>query len=222
MGNKNNKNRKKRKYEFQGNRHTGSIKKTVLSEQASEAHQVEVEEDIPAVDHVNMSVQSLNDTVTSTSATKLNLSIDSTVLPESVCNNNFFFLFNFQIFKNILEMVGACKNCDKGSISLHHIFDERKGFSCKFNIKCSSCDWTHEFFSSSECCSFPEKSSHGQKTQEVNIRSMIAFREFGKGHEAMKLYATMMNMPPPMCLKSYNNLNTNLRTVYENVAVQSM
>ena len=46
----------------------------------------------------------------------------------------------------------------------------------------------------------------GQEIYEVNNRMTVAFREFGRGHSAMKKFSQCMNIPSPMSLKSYNCL----------------
>ena len=62
----------------------------------------------------------------------------------------------------------------------------------------------------------------GQKSYEINIRSVIAFREIGRGHEAMKTFTTMMNMPKPLATASFNDINNNIHQTYTDTAFQSM
>ena len=51
---------------------------------------------------------------------------------------------------------------------------------------------------------------------------MIAFREIGKGNEAMHTFTTMMNMPPPLSHQSYNDINLSLHNIYEKAAKESI
>jgi len=46
---------------------------------------------------------------------------------------------------------------------------------------------------------------------DINFRSIIAFREIGKGHEAMVRFSAVMNMPPPM---SKSTFQSNLGVIY--------
>ena len=62
----------------------------------------------------------------------------------------------------------------------------------------------------------------GQKSYEINIRSVIAFREIGRGHEAMKTFTTMMNMLKPLAIASFNDINNNLYQIYIDTALQSI
>ena len=80
------------------------------------------------------------------------------------------------------------------------------GFSNAISLECVSCDWSpHEFYTSPEIknACVPGKSMH-----EVNVRAVMGFREIGCGHQLMKTFAGVMNMPQPMNFKSYNNINS--------------
>ena len=83
------------------------------------------------------------------------------------------------------------------------------------------CTWRHGFYSSPEFV-FPGKDARGKKPFEVNVRSVIAFREIDKGNEAIRTFTTMMNMPPPLSHQSYNDINLNLHYIYEKAAKESM
>ena len=51
-----------------------------------------------------------------------------------------------------------------------------------------------------------------QKFFEINVRSLIAFREIGKGHQAIRCFSRCMNM------KSISNLSKELYDAYQNAA----
>ena len=57
---------------------------------------------------------------------------------------------------------------------------------------------------------------------EINIRSVLTFREIGSGHEAMKTFTTMMNMSKPLAIASFNDINNNLHQIYVDTSLQSM
>ena len=57
---------------------------------------------------------------------------------------------------------------------------------------------------------------------EVNTRIIMAFREIGLGHEAVKTFCGMMNMPPPMNKKSYDITSSKLHDTYVQTAQDSM
>lgn len=56
---------------------------------------------------------------------------------------------------------------------------------------------------------------------DINIRAVMAFREIGRGREAMETFAAVMSMPPPIQNTSYNNIIDMLHEAYENSAIES-
>ena len=43
----------------------------------------------------------------------------------------------------------------------------------------------------------------GKVPYDVNLRTVVAFREIGRGHTAIETIGGFMNMPPPMTSKTY-------------------
>ena len=66
------------------------------------------------------------------------------------------------------------------------------------------------------------RDSRGAKSQEINVRTVMAFREIGQCDEAMKTFASILNMLPPITLKSYNKINSNLLPFYEAASCDCM
>ena len=63
----------------------------------------------------------------------------------------------------------------------------------------------------------------GRPPFDINMRSVIAFREIGKGHTAMQNFVGFMNMPSVLLPQnSYAGLVTNIRKTYTKVAKASM
>ena len=42
------------------------------------------------------------------------------------------------------------------------------------------------------------RDGRGSKPFDVNLRTLLAFREIGKGHAGRETFCGCMNMPPPM------------------------
>ena len=51
---------------------------------------------------------------------------------------------------------------------------------------------------------------------------VIAFREIGRGHRAIKSFTSLLNMPPPVSLKTYNSITNVLHGIYTSVCKASM
>ena len=65
------------------------------------------------------------------------------------------------------------------------------------------------------------KSTRGYARCDVNARSVFAFREIGKGYQAIRDFAMHMNIPPYNA-KAYNSINDRIRDAYEEAAESSM
>ena len=104
------------------------------------------------------------------------------------------------------------KECSSSNIFIKCTAEEPQGFSQKFYLECKDYAWCHGFYSSPEFV-FPRKDTRGKKPFEVNVRSVIAFQENGKGNETMRTFTTIMNMPPPLSHQSYNDKNLSLHNM---------
>ena len=56
----------------------------------------------------------------------------------------------------------------------------------------------------------------------VNSRTCVTFREMGKGHSSIEKFCMLMNIPPPMILKAYQNIGTKLHPAYTEASTKSM
>ena len=74
-------------------------------------------------------------------------------------------------------------------MSSHIDMTKKNGFSHCIVLQCDNteCDWTHRFHTSQK----------QGPSYNVNTRAVLAFREIGRGHSAMVIFAKLMNMPPP-------------------------
>ncbi|XP_046844662.1 LOW QUALITY PROTEIN: uncharacterized protein LOC124438534 [Xenia sp. Carnegie-2017] len=116
----------------------------------------------------------------------------------------------FGVFEDVLK----CPEC--GDDTTAHIdLNKKHGFSQYVVLDCRDprCDWKHCFHTSKK---------HG-RSFEINVRSVLAFREIGKGHNAMQTFAKVMNMPPPPTRKNFTKIqNKQLFPIIEQLANDSM
>ena len=136
----------------------------------------------------------------------------------STDDDDYYIFLSFKVLHTLISILARCKDCN-GDLSLYHNEEKRMGFSTFLTVKCQQCEWKHEFYSSSE---IEMKNSPGRNMQDVNLRAVLAFREIGRGHEAMKMFASCMNMPLPMAYKSYAAINDLLLDAYKESANESM
>ena len=115
--------------------------------------------------------------------------------------------------------MGVVQNAVLKKSVLRGIVDKKKGWSNKINISCCECGWTKYIYTSKEV-NIPGQS--GQKSHELNVRSVMAFCEIGKGFGTMKTFSRLMNMTGPINIKAYNSINDHLLEAYLLTADNSM
>ena len=62
----------------------------------------------------------------------------------------------------------------------------------------------------------------GKVPYDINIRTILTFREIGNGHTAIETFCGLMNMPPPMTVNTYHETIANMHPVYIESAEHSM
>ena len=64
--------------------------------------------------------------------------------------------------------------------------------------------------------------SRGRNAFDINLRSIIAFGEIGRGHSSLETFAGFMNMPPPMNKTAYNDSAKQVHIAYTKQARSSI
>ena len=120
--------------------------------------------------------------------------------------------------KSLINQICVCRSCNGDGLEIHNT--ERR--DCLYNLVLNVMTVTGHINSFLPLNSNFQRKIPGQKSYEINIRSVIAFREIGRGHEAMKTFTTMMNMLKPLAIASFNDINNNLYQIYIDTALQSI
>ena len=94
------------------------------------------------------------------------------------------------------------------------------GLCNTIDLKCIDCNWNYSLETSYQSSKLNSKTR--RKFYDINIQSVIAFREIGKGLECISSFCRSMNMLPPLAKKSYNRINDVLHQLYCEVASNSM
>ena len=116
----------------------------------------------------------------------------------------------FGIFNEVLK----CPECGDNMTS-HVGMKKKNGFSHYIVLQCcnTECEWKHCFHTSKK----------QGPSYEVNVRAVLAFREIGRGHNAMVTFTKVMNMPPPPTRTNFTKIqNKNLLPVVKQLANDSM
>ena len=119
--------------------------------------------------------------------------------------------------KSIVTIIGACPEC-KNQLEIKTDMSQKKGLSLCLEFKCTKCEWLKCFYTSKEV----KNDNRGAPSYEVNYLSIIAMREIGRGHTSLSALCGVMNLPPPMNIKAYNDMQEKIALVYKEVANQLM
>ena len=107
----------------------------------------------------------------------------------------------------MIWQIGSCPTCSN-KITIDYDVSQKRGLCHYFLVYCVNCDWRKTFSSSKEIpCD-----NRGRKPFDINVRSVMAFREIGRGHRSMQEFCSVMNMPAPMNSFAYENIITILCT----------
>lgn len=132
-----------------------------------------------------------------------------------------FVFMDTDIIQSIVSLIGRCPLCVNNALTVSFDVEKKKGLAIPLNLSCTlpTCMWEKTFFTSKKI----EKNDFvGDKTYEINCRSIIAMREIGKGHSALSTFCGFMNLPPPMNKTSFNDLQEKLHDLYLKAADISM
>lgn len=116
----------------------------------------------------------------------------------------------FGVFDELLK----CPECD-GNVSSHVDIKKKNGFSHYIVLQCNAekCGWKYCFTTSKK-----QGYSH-----EMNVRTVLAFREIGRGHAAMVTFCIIMNMPAPPTPRVFTKIqNKKLLPAVKQLANDSM
>ena len=128
-----------------------------------------------------------------------------------------YLLVDSDILKSIVAIIGACPEC-KNQLEIKTYYVTKKGLSLYLEFKHIKCEWRKCFYTSKEV----KNDNRGAPSYEVNYLSIIAMREIGRGHTSLSALCGVMNLPPPMNIKAYNDMQEKIALVYKEVANQSM
>ena len=129
-----------------------------------------------------------------------------------------YLMVDTDLLSSFITNIASCKICYSNVVVTHKL-DEKQGFAHNISVKCckDSCSWSKGFWTSKKI-----KTPKGHPPFDINMRSVIAFREIGKGHTAMQKFGGFMNMPSVLTQNSYAGLVTNIQKTYTKVAKASM
>ena len=148
--------------------------------------------------------------------------VSATVTNDNEVDADDYFIFiHFKLLKEFLMEIIKCPNCGCNDVAFSNVSKSRMGFANKIAVKCNLCIWNNNFFTSPECKTKSEKASQGRNQYEINVRSVVATHEIGKGHEGLQNFFLILNMQS-LTQNAYNKINHQLEDLYSSAAESSM
>ena len=123
----------------------------------------------------------------------------------------YYLLIDSDILETVIQTIGRCPidNCS-GKVKLKNNFSKKMGLSCNLELSCTICEWQTNIFTS--------KKIPTSRAFDINLRSIIAFRENGKGHTGLESVCSYLNLVPSMNKNAYNKLLLTAKNSYKKTA----
>ena len=139
-----------------------------------------------------------------------------------------YLLLDTRIINNIVDAIGSCPSCSQ-KISVFHNIERKRGLAHFLVLSCTKCDWCKTFSTSEEVKKTntnnedtTKSPGSGRHAFDINIRSVIAMREIGRGYTALQTLCGFLNIPSPMTKKTFLETQSSVGSVYVKVAEANM
>ena len=131
---------------------------------------------------------------------------------------DFNFLMNTASLSEVFDFAQTeCKGCGHASNRTVKVDASRKIGLCQRIIVSCICGERQTFFSSKRIDPSNDKSRF-----DINIRTVITFRELGLGYTPLLNFSRHMNMPAPLKQFSYERIMNMIHPYYAQAAEESM
>ena len=131
---------------------------------------------------------------------------------------DFNFIMNTSTLTSMVELLNTpCSGCGCSSGRSVSVDTKKKVGLCQQIVMKCKCGECVKIFSSKRIDCKNAKSRF-----DVNVRSVICFRELGLGHTAMENFSRHMNMPLPLTKMSYEKIVDSIAPHYAQAAEESM
>jgi len=102
-------------------------------------------------------------------------------------------LVDIDLILEAISNAAVCKSCG-GKIEIKETC--QRGHTSIFSVKCEICEKTASF---KNCA----KVENAEKTYELNRRMVYAARATAIGHEGLKKFCAIMDLPPPLVVSNF-------------------
>ena len=117
---------------------------------------------------------------------------------------------NLDILNELICDVVACKTCH-GLLTISERIESR-GLASYLEVTCSNCGPLSNSYTSKQV----------EGGMELNIRAVYGMRFIGKGHQALRKFCAVMDLPPAPAKAAYHRISKMLEPVIVECATDSM
>ena len=116
---------------------------------------------------------------------KLNISVDNVGEVDETQGDigDYNIVINLKLLVELFSKA-ACPICNTETINLSDKLNERMGLVHKLKLSCTACEFEFSMYTHKQCKTNIQK--QGRQPFELNIRTIVGFREIGHGHAGME------------------------------------
>ena len=101
---------------------------------------------------------------------------------------------HFPILQDVFSQFAMCPNAACAQMLFLGIdLAQKKGLCHTLAVKCKNCDVSSSFCTSKPQSSYTRGKDRASPFYDMNLRTVLAFREIGNGYEALCNFCTIMN-----------------------------
>ena len=176
------------------------IRQTVANNDVCWTQQVTVHEEEEILDVVLEENRDVPETL-SASSRKIDMESDVDVNNVDIADednevqHSHYIFMDSSILEMLISVIGICPDCQSKELKSYNDVSKKRGLSNCIVITCSECNFSYSTYSSKNV---NKPNTPGKEPFDVNARCIIAFREIGKGFNAIEFFFGLMNCVPPM------------------------
>lgn len=121
-------------------------------------------------------------------------------------------IIDMEILSDVMKTL-CCPQCNNNRLRLNEKFSKKQGFASLLSLKCRSCGYVKEFYTSKQ---------HEGKRFDINKRFVYGMRSCGQGYAFLEKFTSLLDMPRPMTKKNFNVLLKKVTEAVIEVANETM
>ena len=128
---------------------------------------------------------------------------------------DFNIIIHFHILQDLFSEFARCPldSCNS-FLQVNTGFENKNGLCYCLKVFCTACGFSKSFNTSKQQDNSTTVKP-GKPFFDINLRTVLAMKELGKGYEGLVKFCTIMNMANPMSISSFNNCLDEIHLAFE-------